>query len=438
MEFPPFNSAGSYRPFHFAKNLLTFGVKTTVLSIDLKDTTRANNAKMLEELPKEIKIIRLKYQDRPRLNDLNSFWYKITHYFKADDLWSSMIKNEVKSNLKNIILSNKIDIALITIPPFSSPRLFIPLLKKYDIPLIIDMRDHYSLWRATPYATYFHFLRVHWIEKYYLKKASKVIVVSNQMKIDLLKSHPSISNLKIDVIPNGIDKPIEEKVISSKSIETSTDKYIIGYSGSFYYNPDGQIEIMKSWKERKGLKKLYYNHRIEDWKYRSPYYFFKVLKKLFDLYPHLKSKIEFHFAGDETEWLINQVNEFGLEKNYKYVGYLSKDEITDFHKTCDAYLITSVKVLNGKDYCIASKTFSYLEGGKPILGFVTEGEQQEMLKTTGMGVIFDADEIELNVNKLYHFLKEPQKFTYNTLINKTYTRLNQAEALSTIISNLVH
>ncbi len=438
LEFPPLNLGGAHRPFYFAKNLPKFGVNPVVLTLDVSDHPKATNTKLLDELDKDVKIQLIKY-DKKSISDVSlPFLNKFIHFFKTDDFWGRSIKHSVKEKFKEIIETNAIDIAYITIPPFSTPRLFIPLLKKYNIPIILDMRDHYSLWRPAPYTTYFHFLRVHWVEKYYLENADKIIVVSNQMKIDLLETHPSISHTKIDVIPNGISCPIETNVITTKPIQEYKKKYIIGYSGHFYYTPEGQVEIMKSWNERKGLKKLYYTNRIEDWKYRSPYFFFKTLNVLFNTYPYLKYKIEFHLAGEEPAWLLSQVKEFDLSENYKYAGYLNSSEIVSFHNNCDAYLITSVKVIDGKDYCIASKVFSYLENGKPILGFVTEGEQQEMLKSTGLGVIFDADDTDNNAEKLYNFLTHFQEFRYNKTINQKYLRINHADALSKIIFRILN
>lgn len=438
VDFPPYNSAGAYRPFYFAKYLSELGVNVTVFAVDLSSESQSNNLELLKELPSNVSIEWLE-NPKQRLEKISTgLKGKLFHFFKTDDLWALLLKKEVKQKFRDIIKKYKINEALITIPPFSIPRLFIPLLKEFRIPFVLDMRDHYSLWRPTPYTTYFHYISIRNTEKYYLKSAASVIVVSSQMKSDLEYLYKSNVIGKINVIPNGIDHPISKSSYTTIPIDHYSQKYIIGYSGSFYYQPKTQDEIFTDWWKRKGHKKLYFveRNRIEDWKYRSPYFFFKALNALFEIAPELKNKIEFHYAGNQPDWLIDQLNEFNLIDIYKYQGYLNSREIKEFHLSCDAYLMTSVKVIGGKDYCIASKTFSYLEGGKPILGFVTEGEQQNILKNIGTSIIFNPDRSTENAYKLKDFLYVSRKFETNDSLNEIYLRKVQSINLLKILKSL--
>lgn len=438
IEFPPFNSAGSYRPFYFAKYLSELNVNVTVLTVDLSSESQSNNQDLLKDLPSNVKIEWLS-SSKCKYENVSKGWKgKLIHYFKTDDLWAFLLKREVNQKFKTIIEKYKINSGLITIPAFSIPRLFIPLLKKYNIPFVLDMRDHYSLWRPAPFTTYLHYIRIKRNELHYLESASKVLVVSKQMKTDLMTLHKSLPLDKIEIIPNGIEYPIQKTRYTTVPIGPHSKKFVIGYSGGFYFNPQAQSEIMKYWWQRKGLKKLYFvdRNRIEDWTYRSPYFFFRALKHLFEIAPELKSKIEFHYAGNQPEWLIEQLKEFNLLDNYKYRGYLNNQDIQDFHLSCDAYLMTSVKVIGGKDYCIASKTFSYLEGGRPILGFVTQGEQQDTLNSTGMSIIFDPDDYEDSARKLKNFLLEPHIFEFDNSVNENYLRINHSKELKRIIQSI--
>lgn len=61
-----------------------------------------------------------------------------------------------------------------------------------------------------------------------------------------------------------------------------------------------------------------------------------------------------------------------------------------------------------------------------------------MLKSTGLGVIFDADDTDNNAEKLYNFLTHFQEFRYNKTINQKYLRINHADALSKIIFRILN
>jgi glycosyltransferase involved in cell wall biosynthesis len=78
----------------------------------------------------------------------------------------------------------------------------------------------------------------------------------------------------------------------------------------------------------------------------------------------------------------------------EHVGFLSHSQVKDFEKNCDALLSTSAKIIGGEDYCIAGKTYEYLESGKPVLAFVSPGAQRDFLLRSCSALIFDPDNIE--------------------------------------------
>ena len=63
----------------------------------------------------------------------------------------------------------------------------------------------------------------------------------------------------------------------------------------------------------------------------------------------------------------------------------------DFQKKCDILLGTSHKVIDGKVYCIAGKTYEYIYMQKPVLAFVKEGAQKQIFEESGLGIICDSD-----------------------------------------------
>src|SRR5690606_398700 len=114
-----------------------------------------------------------------------------------------------------------------------------------------------------------------------------------------------------------------------------------------------------------------------------------------------KNKVKIKFAGKKESWFEPMVREFGLEENILHVGWVSQDASLELQKSCDFLLMTSAKVIDGKDYSIAGKTFEYFAIQKPILGFVAEGAQKEMLEASKMSYVLSVDDLEASANRLY-------------------------------------
>ena len=106
-----------------------------------------------------------------------------------------------------------------------------------------------------------------------------------------------------------------------------------------------------------------------------------------------------------------QITSFGLDHICTHAGYLNHQQVIDFQKKCDALLITSSKVIGGKDYSIAGKTFEYFTIGKPILAFVCEGVQKDLLKNSGLSIIFNPDDVKSSAMNMKEWMegKHPLK-----------------------------
>jgi glycosyltransferase involved in cell wall biosynthesis len=94
------------------------------------------------------------------------------------------------------------------------------------------------------------------------------------------------------------------------------------------------------------------------------------------------------------------VDSFGLENQVNLIGEISHQESLSFQESCDALLITSARQMGGRDYSIAGKTFEYLQMQRPIVAFVCEGAQKDLLKNGGTALICDPDHTEESVQQL--------------------------------------
>ena len=85
------------------------------------------------------------------------------------------------------------------------------------------------------------------------------------------------------------------------------------------------------------------------------------------------------------------IKEINTDIRFISHGYLSQNKVMKTVKNFDILLATSEKVINDEHYCLPSKLFTYLQTGKPVIGFVTAGIQKNFIESSGMGKTFDPD-----------------------------------------------
>ena len=190
----------------------------------------------------------------------------------------------------------------------------------------------------------------------------------------------------------------------------------------------------KNWKQKKGHKKLQFVPNLQDWEYRSPKYFFAALQYLFKLEPNFRSLIKVHFVGDKPDWIEQMINDFSLNENIFFYGRVSRDEAITFQKSMDMLLITSSKVVNGRDYSIAGKTFEYFKVQKPILSFVCDGAQKDLLIESGIALVCDPDDCSASANQILKFIKGEITLSPNLPFLENLSRSRQT---SILIENLL-
>lgn len=437
-EFPPLNIGGAQRPYKFAKYLPEFGVDLVIFTLNPADyhkiySNSKSDISLLRGLSSKVEFQLINTDDllKRRNNVLSQFLAISFNIYKGSE--GKYWKKHFMAKAHEYLNKRDIDLIMVTAPPFSVLPLAKELSIKYKLPLVVDMRDAWSLWVTAPYSNYFTFLRAKLKEREILHHASKVIVTSEQTILDFKNLHQGIDDSKFVYIPNGYDEAVDFEEISYQP----KDKVRIGYVGSFYYSPDAREAMFKPFWKKKGHRVLQYVPRKEDWLYRSPYFFLKSIKDLLEVNPAYKEKIEIHFAGNKPAWLDNMILGFGLEDIIHHAGFLSHNEVIDFQKACDFLLITSSKVVDGKDYSIAGKTFEYFTLKKPILAFVAEGAQKEILIESEAAIIFNPDDTNANMNKLEHILLNGVKLNVNKSFLAGFHRRTLAQKLSNVLKEII-
>ena len=435
-EFAPLKLGGVYRPLGFVKYLKDFGYEPIIITLSLEAIEKysKNNQDYFfgeNEINNNI-IIRvattLKHaKQKSKFQNFKDIYFNPNGY--EDKYWRANFLPAVNKAINEY----QPQLVFVTAPPFSVVSLAIEVARKYNLPLVTDLRDAWTNWFTVPYATYWHYWYKKRKERIALEKSTIVTVTSKQTIKDFIQLNPSVDKNKFCYLPNGYNGELKEWVNDLGKKE----KIKIGYVGSFYFTPQGREIMMKPWYKNKPHRLLRYLPNKQDWLYRTPYFFFKALNKLFQTNPELKEKIEVEFAGENADWLQQMINEFELSKNVTLLGYINHKESLLFQRNCDLLLITSAKVIGGKDYSIAGKTFEYFQNQKPILSFACEGAQKEILEESGMAIICNPDDINNSAEKLMQAFLGKIELKPNLIFLQEHARKKLTQSLAQIFDKLV-
>ncbi|HEV3223264.1 MAG TPA: glycosyltransferase [Puia sp.] len=434
-EFPPLSRGGVHRSLAFVKYLPQTGINPIVITLDKEsypdifDTYGYDEllGKEIRESTDMIHVKAGKISPPSRLQLFLSIYFTI--HGNETKYWKNGFYEAVESAVKKF--SPKAIFA--TVPPFSILPLATKVSKKYGLPLILDFRDAWSQWRTVPYGTIFHYWKTLYKERKYLREANAIITTSEQTLNDFKKLHGEVPAAKLYYVPNGYNGSLKPW----RPIVTNKPEFIIGYVGSFYYSPEARQQMLQPWWRKRGHRILQYIPHKQDWLYRSPYFFFKAMQQLNISDPLVGNKVKARFAGKIHSWLNDMISFFGLEKQVDLMGEISHNESLSFQENCDALLITSAKQIGGRDYSIAGKTFEYLQIQKPIIAFVADGAQKDLLKRGGTALICDPDNTEESVRYLSGLFRGSIHLNPDNNYLQGLSRHSLTERLAKIISSQV-
>lgn len=434
LEFAPVNTTGNFRSLKFIKYLPQFGIEPVVISLPPEQAARLFNARidenLLKEIPDSVPVYRIpcgeiKFPSNRVLAYLDSF-------FSLNDKFQDAWQKNLLAELPSIIKKHQPSALYVSLPPFSMGIAMEKIARHYNIPLVADMRDLWAYWGSSLLPSKLHFLVKKNQERKLFNTAAKIIGVTPQVVDIFRKAHPQIPASKFEIIYNGYDD------LQTPALQHKEDDglFRIGYTGAFYYEPESNELGLQKWWKRPGHKKIQYKPIAEDWKYRSPYFFLKTLKAFFEKYPEYRSKVRFEFIGREPRWLGGMLDEFGLRPYYTAHGFLAYEQVQKLQQSFNVFLATSEKVLGGEHYCLPSKVFDYLKYQKPVLAFVTPGVQKDFLTGAGIGTWFDPDDVEGSVEKLKALVDTPPKVGTNQTYLAQFSRKALAEKLAKLLKEI--
>lgn len=415
MEFPPVNTTGNYRSLKFIKYLGNYGIDpivVTFLESEAASYFKTNiNSELLEELPENCKVYRVHCKSESKSILPRKYADFLRIYFSIKDSFARRWSPFLFGEIADIIKRHQPSVVYTSLPPFSSGLLTKKIADKHHLPYVLDMRDLWSDWGIGPKASRIHYWLTKYEEHRIFKGAEKILAVTPQM-IEILKNkNPSIQPNKFRLIYNGFDFSLDE--LTPFRFEAGKKKVLIGYMGSFYYEPSARSNSFKPWWKKKGHKMLQYEPSKQDWLYRSPYFFFKTVSAFIRKYPQFEDVIEIEFIGRKEKWLTDMVADFALTDQVRMHGFVAKNEALKIMDNWDLLLATSEKVIGGEHYCLPSKLFDYISVRKALLGFVTNGIQRQFIEYGQLGICCNPDDINESVDLVFDLITNGKEFNPN-------------------------
>lgn len=374
--FPPFRGVGAKRMFSFARLLANNGYKVVVI----KAQDKHYGVEVDQGL--EVKIPNVKTVS---VDVKNSF---LRNVFCNYRIFKKAVETEV--------LEDRISLLFFSGGPFYYFPVGKYFKRKYSIPYILDYRDNYfkssESIKDVIYKVLFKFL---W-DKCSLKEANLIINVTKKLTSLHSSENKKINKNNFITVFNGYDDSSSiKKQISENKNPTNILK--IGIFGKFYYYNPRDVEVLLNSLEAVGFK------------------------------------VKIYHIGEKEEGFVKKVNDYGQEKNFKFIGYRSYDKGMEFLQKMDCLVLN-----NREDYALGTKIFDYIHLNKPIIAFTTPGSEIDRLLSSfknAFRIYNNRDNIIKELREI--FVMEDKKLDIIENNVKKYSRSYQFEKLLIKVKQIV-
>lgn len=401
--FPPLGGGGVQRMAKLVKFATGMGWQFTVITADEPGDIIARDPLLVKEIPQSAKIIRVPFSLLPNVKSRSSAFMNKSNFWKrylsaflylpdSRKKWLDSAWKPIEQELRQGIY----DVVLVSIPPYSLSFLVPRIQEQFQLPVILDMRDPWSL---NPYKIYPTPLHRYLDERLERRAISQVKfgIHAYRRALDFYRQKiPNFDQAQWQVIPNGFD-PDDFKELSKEALSAGKETFDIAFSGTIY---------------------SHINH---------PTPLFKAMAAFKAANPVQGAKVRFVFTGKAHINLKKLAAKFGLEKQIILHGYLPHKESLRVLNKADALCFVLDDRCKRSAFTVGGKVYEYLALKKPILALVPEeGEAADVIRQTASGVVISPQKIKeiSTILSAWASGNIPQ-FSFNGIEN--YRREKQAE-----------
>lgn len=404
--------SGVQRPLKFVKYLRKFGWNPIVLCPEpgAYNVFDASLQKELNEMEIEVHRVRgntplhAAGERKVVLPEwLENLLRKISTVFWLPDNKKGWIKQGL-TKAEELIKNKKIDIIFASAPPYSNLILAKEIKKKFNIPVVMDLRDDWLESHLIKYPSAWHYSKMKAIEKETLSLADQLVTINSYISGSIDKRN--VNSNKTIVITQGFD-PADFDSEKEKNLQSGKLSFL--YSGTFY--PES-----------------------------GPNIFLKAMASFLEENPKYKDVIELQFQGVLSEKDRSFFNKHKLERNVKDFGFLPHSEAVQNLKNTDILWLNNTHTKNSAMLSLG-KTYEYMASGKPILAMIPDGDIKNTLTHYKAAFISNPEDIEAlvdNISKIVSLWEEqklpkPDKEFISKFDRKTLTQ--ELASIFNVISN---
>lgn len=255
---------------------------------------------------------------------------------------------------RRIIRRRKIDVVLITVPPFSTVRLVTKLRRVFPkLPIVIDFRDEW-LTTTINLVSFNNNQRARAVaqkaESEAVRDATGVVAVTEAARRELMERYPEDRPEKFWCLPNGFDTKRDGVAAAASTVGPKIpgdgETILLTYIGTVYGSTDPTT----------------------------------LVEAVLALPSEVRARLKLRFIGHiETSSYRQTLERLGDTIELK--GFIPQADALRTIEATDYLLLVTHDRIN-----VAAKFYDYLGGGKPILAAVhPEGDVRKLLEETGAG-----------------------------------------------------
>ena len=327
--------------------------------------------------------------------------YKLSALANDIGLYGVILKNKIKDFVENS------DVEVLHVHDIQIAKAAISVSKRFGIKYNIDLHEnrpeimkYYKHVNSFLGKIFISPLRWKKAEENFVKKANKIVVVTENAKEELL-SRVKIDQEKIVVYPNTV----RDDFYKNKKIDNVLEKQ---YSKNFV------ITYVGNTSERRGLLTV-----IES---------LKIIRKTI---PNIKLLIIGKSSFDDV--LKNEIKKHDIEELVDFIGWVKENEIPNYLSITKLGLSPLHRNIH-HDTTYANKIFQYISFGCPVVSSDVIA-QSELVKKHNIGVVFeDRNVMDLTkkITQLYNEKDLFEKFRANCI--ESIKKLNNSVISNQLIS----
>lgn len=414
--FPPLNSSGTQRGFHFARRLPDYGWLPIVVTLDWEREPLGNplDYEPLAGLPPSVPVYPLPFfnpplrwgewlrrvrqhgggavmtdnrngdrddhgRERPATKD-HGIAYRLArglYHFSIAPLGDEHFywAMRVRGTCEEIARRHRVAAIWVSVSPWSAALLGLSLRDRLQVPLIVDFRDYWTGWavREGP------LLRDRWdrhAERHVLSTADRVVCVHTAMARDFEAMVPSLAG-RCHVITNGFDPAdfASSKASEKSGLPRDEGGPLLVHTGVAW--GDAALPMLRAVRlERDKLREL---------------------------------RLRVRFVGGLPAECERFVAREGLQDLVSVLPRAPHRTALEEMASADALLVLLVNKEGGRKW-YPGKLFEYLAARKPIIAVAPEGIATDLVREMKAGVTLNPDHPLQIAQALVSFARDPRAF----------------------------